>query len=155
MKLKMIGLGFVALFTSVVAYAESATEKEAGKLLNSMGMEAAFKQSMDQMLEIQLQQKPALVPFKGVMEQFLHKHMSYDELKPEMIQIYAKAFTEAELKEINRFYASPTGQKTIKVLPELMAKSGEIGGRRVQENIGELQAMIEAEAARLKSLESQ
>lgn len=36
------------------------------------------------------------------------------------VTMYAKHFTESELRDMIVFYRSPTGQKVIKVLPELM-----------------------------------
>lgn len=46
------------------------------------------------------------------------------ELEPtvysETIEIYARTFTESELREIQGFYASPLGQKLLEKQPELM-----------------------------------
>ena len=81
--------------------------------------------------------------------------MSYESLKPEMLKIYSEAFTADELKEINKFYATGAGKKTIEKMPTLMAQGGQIGAARVQENIGELQAMMKAEAERIEKLQSQ
>ena len=44
-------------------------------------MEQALEQSISQMLQIQLQQNPALAPYKNIMLQFFKKHMSYENLK--------------------------------------------------------------------------
>tara|TARA_R110002126_G_scaffold15185_17_gene62570 strand:- start:15075 stop:15536 length:462 start_codon:yes stop_codon:yes gene_type:complete len=151
MKLSKTVLLLSFLFISPICLANSDSQKEAEKLLNTMGMEQAFEQSIDQMLDIQLQQNPALAPYKGVMQEFFSKHMSYDILKPEMLKIYANAFTANELKEINKFYATDVGKKTIKLMPTLMAQGGQIGAARVQANIDELQTMIKAESERLKS----
>ena len=96
MKLSKTVLLLSFLFISPICLANSDSQKEAEKLLNTMGMEQAFEQSIDQMLDIQLQQNPALAPYKGVMQEFFSKHMSYDILKPEMLKIYANAFTANE-----------------------------------------------------------
>jgi hypothetical protein len=81
--------------------------------------------------------------------------MSWESLKPEFLKIYANAFTATELREINKFYATDTGKKTIENMPALMAQGAQIGAVRVQENIGELQAMIKAESERLQKLGQQ
>jgi len=112
-------------------------------------MAEALEQSVEQILNLQLQQNPGLPPYKGVLVRFFKKHMSYGSLKPEMIQLYANTFSAAELREINQFYATETGKKTIKQMPALMAQGGQIGASRVQENMSELQTMIRAEAERL------
>lgn len=139
----------VFLCVCTAAFADNAND-EAEKLFNILGMESALEQSMSQMLDIQLQQNPKLAPFKQVMMQFFQKHMSYDSLKPDMLRIYAETFTGQELKEINAFYSTDVGKKTIAKMPALMTQGAQIGAARVQENIGELQEMIQAEAARLQ-----
>ena len=140
------------LSISTITFANSASEKEAEKLLSTMGMENALTESMSQMVDIQLQQNPTLAPFKSVMMKFFNKHMSWESLKPEFVLIYSEAFTASELREINAFYATDTGKKTIEKMPTLMGQGAQIGAARVQGNIGELQSMIKAESERLKKL---
>ncbi|CAA0101748.1 Uncharacterised protein [Halioglobus japonicus] len=145
----------IALAASAVALADEASIKEAEKLLQTMGTEAALEQSMSQMIDVQLQQNPALAPYKGVMMEFFNKYTSYNSLKLEMAQTYAEAFTLTELQEINAFYASEVGQKVVQVMPQLMAAGAQMGVTRVQENIGELQEMIKAESERIQMLQQQ
>lgn len=155
--MKMVKTGFVfglLVFCSVL-FADAETEREAEKLLDTLGMQEMLEQSISQMLDIQLQQNPALVPYKGVMADFLNKHMSYEVLKPEIVKIYGDAFTVSELKEINAFYSTPAGRKTIEKMPTLMAQGAQMGAAHVQENIGELQEMIRVESERLQKLQQQ
>jgi hypothetical protein len=143
------------LCVSSISSADTASEKEAEKLLSIMGMEQVLEQSISQMLDVQLQQNPALAPYKGVMLEFFSKHMSYESLKPDMLKIYSNEFTAEELKKINSFYATDVGKKTIEKMPILMVQGGQIGAARVQENIGELQEMIKVESERIQNLQSQ
>jgi hypothetical protein len=126
---------------------------EAKKLLNSMELNIVLEQAMEKMLDVQLQQNPTLVPYKKVMLKFISKHMSFENLEPQMIKMYADAFTAQELRDINAFYQTPTGKKTIKVIPELMSKGAQIGMERVQENAAELQLMMKEESERLLKLQ--
>tara|TARA_B100000768_G_C11108883_1_gene302363 strand:- start:91 stop:558 length:468 start_codon:yes stop_codon:yes gene_type:complete len=138
-----------------ISSADVSSEKEAEKLLNMTGTQEMMDQSMSQMLDIQLQQNPALAPYKLVMMEFFKKHMSYESLKPELIKAYSKEFTGSELREINTFYLTNVGKKTIEKMPALMAQTAQMGATRVQENIGELQAMIQAESKRIQILQSE
>lgn len=147
----LVFIGFVSVLSP--AFADSAAEEEAEKLLNAVGMDEVLSQSMAQMLDVQLQQNPALVPYKEVMLEFLGKYMSYESLKPDMIRIYSEAFTASELREINAFYATDVGRKTIEKMPVLMAQGSQIAVARVQENMGELQSMIQAESERIQKLQ--
>lgn len=138
------------LATSQITLADTASEKEAAELMEAVGMKSALEQSMEQMLDVQINNNPSLAPFRSVMLTFFKKYMSYESLKPDIIRIYADAFTAQELKDIRDFYGSKTGQKAIKLMPQLMRQGGEIGAKRVQAHIGELETMIKAEAERLK-----
>ena len=53
-----------ALSTGTVALADAESMKEAEQLLQVMVTEAALEQSMSQMLDVQLQQNPALAPIR-------------------------------------------------------------------------------------------
>lgn len=109
-------------------------------------MEKALNQSVEQMTAIQLNKNPGLAPYKQIMSAFFEKHMGYASLKADLINIYANAFTESELKEINAFYQTPTGKKTIQQMPLLMRQGGEIGAQRIKQNMPELQQLIKAES---------
>lgn len=148
----------VFAFTAILAlgqvvWADDASEVEAEALLGVMGMDKVLDESMTQMLEMQVQQNPSLAPYKTIMAEFLAKHMSYESLKPEIIAVYAEAFTAQELKEITAFYETPTGQKAIDTMPMLMQKGAQMAMARVQQNLPELQSKIEAESARRESAE--
>jgi hypothetical protein len=59
-----------------------------------------------------------------------------EELIDLIVPIYDKYYTLEEIRELVRFYQSPAGQKTIKVLPQLSAESIHAGQQWGQE-IGE------------------
>ena len=155
--MKVFRVGVLIGLLSIVpaVFADTESELEAEKLFTIMGMEEAMVQSISQMLDLQLQQKPSLAPFKSVMLSFFTKHMSWESLKPDFIRIYSEEFTASELRDINEFYATDTGKKTIKRMPSLMVQGGQVGAARVQANRGDLQAMIKAESERLQKLSEQ
>jgi uncharacterized protein len=121
----------------------------AEKLLDVMQMGRTLQRTMDQALDAQLRHNPALATYKNVMREFLNKYMSYESLRPDLVKIYADAFTDQELQELIAFYRTPTGQKALELTPELAVKGAELGMRRVKDHMAELKQMIEAENARL------
>ena len=155
MKFSIVFVLITALSMSSMSLADEASEKEAEKLLDMVGTQAVMEQSMSQMLDIQLQQNPALAPYKGVMMEFLNKNMSYESLKPDLVKMYSEEFTSSELREINAFYSTNVGKKSIEKMPKLMMQGGQLGATRVQENINDLQAMIQAESERIQKLQSE
>ncbi|WP_442505542.1 DUF2059 domain-containing protein [Novipirellula sp. SH528] len=111
-------------------------------LLDSMNMKETTQQTVDQMLQMQVQQQPQMAAFEDVMKAFLHKHLSFESLKPDLIKLYKTEFTEAEIKALTEFYNTPVGKKAIEKLPTLSAAGAQIGMQRVQANMGELQQAI-------------
>ncbi|MEP6821545.1 MAG: DUF2059 domain-containing protein [Chthoniobacterales bacterium] len=120
--------------------------KAAEEMLTILDTPNLLKQSIDQMVTIQVQQSPAMAPFEGIMRQFFAKYMSWESLKPDLIQLYMDEFSETELNDINKFYQTPAGKKMVGKLPSLMAKGAQLGARRMQEHMPELQAAVEAQA---------
>jgi len=122
-------------------------------LLDAMNINSLLSKTIDSALQMQLAANPALQPFEQTMQQFFATYMSGDSLRDEFAKLYVESYTEAELKEITAFYLTKTGQKSLAVTPDLMAKGSMIGQQRVQQNLPELRRMIEAEAARIKALQ--
>lgn len=123
--------------------------KAAGELMEQMHMPEVLKSSMDTMLASQISANPGLIPFEDTLRSFLEKYMAWDAIKTDMIDLYAREFTEAELKELVAFYRTPTGQKAIEKMPVLMAKGAEYGRSVVVAHQPELEAAIAARAAEI------
>ena len=138
-----------ALGQMTVARASEETHRQAAEtLLNLMDMDKLMSESIDQMLEMQVKQNPAIGQFKDEMKKFLSKYMSWSAMKGDMVKIYMSEFTEQELKELLAFYQTPLGKKTIAKMPKLMAKGAELGQQRVQEHLPELQKAIQEQATK-------
>lgn len=105
-------------------------------------MEQKIRESVDNVLLIQLQQSPQLEPHKQALRAFLEKHIGWDSLKDELVTMYMQAFSEQELSEMNAFYITPTGQKVITDVPKLVQRRNQMAMQRIQQNIGELQKLI-------------
>lgn len=126
--------------------ATSGHQKAAEQMLTLMDMPTVLRQSVDQMVKLQVQQNPTIAPYEAVMKEFLGKYMSWDSLKADMVKIYMDEFTESELGELTKFYQTPVGRKAVQRMPALMTKGAQMGSQRVQEHMPELQAAIAEEA---------
>lgn len=144
-------LGAVALFQPATIRADEASHRKAAEsLLSMMNMDNLLSQTVDQMLAIQVQQNPAIAPYQAQMKTFLNKYMSWASLKDDMVKLYMAEFSESELNELNKFYQTPLGKKTVEKMPGLTAKGAEIGQKRVQDHLPELQAAIKGDAEKKK-----
>ena len=121
---------------------QNSHERAAQQLLSSMNMGDNFSKTIDAMLDLQIQQNPSLSQHRASMKEFFDKYMSWKSLEGDFIKLYTDAFTETELNELNVFYQSDVGKKSIRLMPEMTRKGGELGQRRVQENIHELQKIL-------------
>jgi hypothetical protein len=80
---------------------------------------------------------PMRQAFPQVPEGFWNEFLSEvraDELVDLIVPIYDKYYTRDDIQELTRFYQSPVGQKTVKVLPQLSAEAidaGQTWGREV------------------------
>ncbi|HXH37928.1 MAG TPA: DUF2059 domain-containing protein [Thermoanaerobaculia bacterium] len=58
------------------------------------------------------------------------------------VRIYARYFTEGEIADLVAFYASPTGKKTLEVLPQLMSEGMKAGVENLTPKIKEVMAQV-------------
>ncbi|HLL46097.1 MAG TPA: DUF2059 domain-containing protein [Longimicrobiaceae bacterium] len=49
--------------------------------------------------------------------------MSWKRVQPEYVKLYASLYTDEELRQLTAFYESPLGQKTIRIQPEVAART--------------------------------
>ncbi len=142
---------FLSVQPAMAQDADSVRVQLAEELLKTMHMDTALAESVDGMLQMQLQASPQMAPFADIMRTFLMKHMSFEALRPGMTAIYAQAFTAAELREIVSFYKTETGQKTARLMPMLMQQGAALGQAAVQEHMPELESLLSARAAELEA----
>jgi hypothetical protein len=134
--------GTIAAASAAPAPITPGQRQAAASLLNAIYSEGSFDQLIEQVLVSQLKEHPEAKPYENEMRAFFKKYMSWSSLKGEMAEVYAREYTEAELLDIKRFYESPTGRKAAAKMPMLMQKGMELGQRRVQEHLPELQKAI-------------
>jgi uncharacterized protein len=143
--MKLPGLLLIALatFLPLAAQADPASHRAAAEsFLGIMDMDKVLSQSIDQMLKVQVQGNPAIAPYEPQMRAFFSNYTSWASMKEDMINIYMSEFSEEELKQLTAFYQTPIGKKAIQKMPALLAKGAEMGQKRVQEHLPELQAAM-------------
>lgn len=71
----------------------------------------------------------------------VHQQLAWDKLKSQFTTLYANAYTEPEIDAILAFYRSPAGQTMLAKLPEINAKSQQLGQSEITTLIPQLRAM--------------
>lgn len=148
---QLLALAMLVLSMPAHAAMESGRMKAAVNLLDAMDMRVTLARTVEQVTSAEVDKNPDLIPFKGVMLEFMGKYMGYDSLKDDLAKLYAETFTRAELEELARFYQTPLGRKMLLKLPELTVQGSRLGQQKVEEHLPELEAMITREAERLKA----
>lgn len=95
----------------------------------------------------------ALEVLRAGMKDYLASTMpSYEEMLDFQAGLLAKHWSEAELRELAAFYRSPVGQKTVRVMPEVMRDAMGWMQARVQQQlpavVERMKATAEEAAAR-------
>ena len=106
-------------------------------------MEQKINDSVDSVAQLQLRQNPNLDEKKRVqLMAFLERYIGWNAVRADLYEMYMQTFTEEELKTINDFYITTTGQKVIVIVPQLVQERNRLSMQRLQQNIGELQAIM-------------
>ena len=140
---RFIAVALILSFSVVsIAKADISPEKrkEIEKMLRLTGVEKLVGQMETQMIEgmkTQMPQVPELFWTK------FKQKMNTRELIEKVIPVYDKYYTTEDIKAVNTFYESPSGQKLLATLPQLMQETMKIG-QEWGEKIGK-QAAEEAE----------
>lgn len=112
---------------------------EIDKMLRLTGTDQKMAMVLDQMVQIMQKGNPdAPSEFWVKFRTTANTH----ELLEQIIPVYDKYYSLDDLKQINAFYESPSGQRMIKASPEVMKESMQIGqqwgsnlGKQVAEEI--------------------
>jgi hypothetical protein len=107
-------------------------------------MEQKINESVESVAQLQLRQNPELVEKQDRLMAFLERHIGWNAVRGDLTNMYMQTFTEEELKTINDFYITPTGQKVITIVPQLVQERNRLAMQRLQQTIGELQAIMSA-----------
>jgi hypothetical protein len=107
-------------------------------------MEQKINESVDSVAQLQLRQNPELGAKRDLLMAFLEKHIGWAAVRGDLTDMYMQTFSEQELKAMNDFYITPTGQNVINTVPQLVQERNRLAMQRLQRNAGELQEIMSA-----------
>jgi hypothetical protein len=113
---------------------EAASRLAAGEILELTNASGAMKSGFSAMVEpmiTTMQQRgmpvEAAAEMRAAMAEWFDKEIKWEDLKPKMVELYAKEFTEKELQDLLAFYRTPSGRKALAKLPVIMQEGAKIG----------------------------
>jgi hypothetical protein len=138
----------VAPKTTLSAHAANSA---AYTLLATMNMKENYEGMIKRVTQMQIDANPQLKAIEPTIHAFFTKYMGWEAQRGDIAALYAKNYTEKELKELNAFYQTPLGQKTIQLMPQLAAAGAKIGQSKMMKYMPEMKAMIEAELKKINN----
>ncbi len=120
-------------------------------LLETMNMKENYEGMLERVTQMQIQQNPELEAVRPTIHAFFTKYMGWEAQRGDIAALYAKNFTAEELAEMNTFYQTPVGQKTVQLMPQLAAAGAQIGQSKLAAHMGELKTMIETELKKINA----
>ena len=146
MKNHLLAVSLALLLSTTPSIAQSTPtshDQAAMEFLESIGIEKIVAEISAALANNLIRTNPPLAPHRDVIVAWSNKYVTWEATAPELVKVYTKAFTEPELKEITRFYETPTGRKMASHLPGLMESAAEAGGRLAGAHIADLQKMLQ------------
>ena len=144
-----------------------ATREDILKLFDTMKIHDQMRQVMDSVLTQQramvheaLKKRDPNVTADELkrLDQFmgdLMKDMPINELLDDMIPVYQKHLTRADVAAMDTFYASPTGQKLLREMPAMTAESIQAANPHMQAMMEKIMNQTEKEVDRDKGKSTQ
>ncbi len=159
--MKKILAGVMMAVMTVSMFAAEAVSAErtrlAGELLTVMRQEQQMKNAFQMMRGMQQKMLPQMLEQNGVkltadqqaeqkkmMDEVMsvvEEEMSWDKLRPIVVDAYATTFSEQELKDLTTFFKSPAGQNFLDktpVLQQQMMSSIQQMAMNMNRKVGEL-----------------
>lgn len=150
-----IALAVTLAISPVFAHADDASRHaKAAELMEAMHGEKMMKQMMDMVTaqthslmdqattgtEMTPEQHKIMDDYMTKVNAITMEYVSWDKLKPMMIDIYASTYTEEELDGITTFFKSPAGQAYLAKAPQMaMAMMG-----RMMDNMKDMMPRVQA-----------
>jgi len=152
----LLALGTMSYADEVAPKASVATEQQSSRiadvyeLLEVIHAKENYQKTLDammgsqsRMLPLSAKRDPELAKkYTKIMTDFINKYMSWDLIKEDMAKLYAKYYTQQELRDLKKFYVTPTGQKVLTTVPKIAAESIKLSQLKMMPHMKELQKDI-------------
>ena len=137
MSLKSLSLAAALVAVPLLGAAEVAPpHREAAlEFLRAKGTPELLERHCKLMLEKQLAVAPEYAEHREALAKFYRDTFGFEALKDELVKLYTAEYSEAELRELTRFYSSELGRKSVVVEEKLIPAFAELLERRARETL--------------------
>lgn len=137
MPLKTFSLVMALVAVSLLGAAEAAPAHREAALgfLRAKGTPELLERHCKLMLEKQLAVAPEYAEHRDALAKFYRDTFGFEALKDDLVKLYTAEYSEAELRELTRFYSSELGRKSVAVEEKLIPAFAELLERRAKETV--------------------
>ena len=132
------------------AITDPARLRAATDLIAAVGGEAQFASTQSAMINAMTQTGPMAL-MRDVFEDWAHTYLTWEVLRPDIVQLYARTFTTEDMVQAAAFFRTPAGQHFAAKSGDLMTEAGKIGQRVAQLHSAELEAAIQKRITELQA----
>lgn len=133
------------------AAADLVKYSDSKRLLEQMHLQ--LKQGFSAMLQqlgVQERDRPLIERYNEKLAALMQEQLDWDKLEQPMIDIYARVYTEQELREVTKFYQSPAGQSFLSKMPELLKESMQLAQQNMRTVLPKLRALEQELAGEIR-----
>jgi hypothetical protein len=136
-------LFFALTFAFSISSAAPGASSSVRELFDLMNVRKMIEMNVLKSAELLAVQTDQPVKAKPKMEKFLRETVGYAAIQDELVALYAKSFSEAEVQDLLRFYKTPTGRKLASLQPMLFEEGAKIGQACMMKHQEELQKILQ------------
>ncbi|HLH04574.1 MAG TPA: DUF2059 domain-containing protein [Bryobacteraceae bacterium] len=97
------------------------------------------------------EQQKVFDEFEGKVMKVVTTRLSWDQLKPVYLKLYADAFSESDIDGILAFYQSPAGQSLVAKTPQIMAAGSQAAQEKLIGIGPDIQALVQEYIPKMKA----
>jgi uncharacterized protein len=159
----------LVLILPTLAHADDASKRaKVEEMIRITKMDQMMSQMMDQMAErmkamtskqtanlnMSADQRKIFDNYQAHIHQIMADSISWDKMKPLIINVYSETYTDEELDGILAFYRTPAGQALIAKSPQLVAKTMDLVQKQMLDTQPKIQQATEDFTHQMKQLDS-
>jgi len=153
----IIGLGVLTVSLTTLSAVEPAHRAAIEKLMEISGQQASFETSIVTAFETSIQNSAAQMPaeqrpkFDRAIERvkaLMIEEMGWEQVKGDLVEIYAKHFTQQQIEAILPLFEKPEMQLFVAKTSTIVAESSKMGGEKVQALTPKIMAIIQEEMSK-------
>ncbi len=119
-----------------------AASQQAGRdLYRALGGDRLTQQSLEAIVSI-AGRDPKVAPYEGILRTWVDSGVASSHIGDDMAAYYSKTFTEKELKDILAFLKTPTGQKVVARMPDVIQHQANLSALMMEANRKELEDVL-------------